>query len=225
MKKRFLAVIGGGLLCAAALCACGSDTAEESRRGKIEEDIDESEDDIEDVNAPFDDHEPEPAESPALMPLYDADLDYTIAYVKPAEGFTYFGDPAPTEDMLFIDKDENAVKIVVDLGYSYWKDILENGTQSVQGGFTYYTTVDENNYAEIMVDLQYAYDFSPVYLIMEGTWDSEAGKFGEDGVFSLMFLAYDDTCVEIRLSRDMVENWNFYDYQEFMRKWFPEDDE
>ncbi len=225
MKKRFWALVGGSLLCTAALCACGSDTAEESRRGKIEEDIDESEDDIEDVNEPFDDHVPEPAESPALMPLYDADEDFNVAYVKPAEGYTYYGEPAPTERMTFVDENENAVKIAVELGYSYWEEILEKGTQSVQGGFTYYTTVDENNYAEIMVDLQYSYNFMPVYLIMEGTWDSDAGRFKEDGAFTLMFKTYDDTCVEISLPRDVVENWDFYDYQEFMREWFQGDSE
>ncbi len=40
-----------------------------------------------------------------------------------------------------------------------------------------------------------------------------------------MFNTYDDTCVEISLPRDVVENWDFYDYQEFMREWFQADSE
>ena len=228
MKKRLITMTVAGILCAAALCGCGSDTADVSSRGSVKER--ERDEDIEDVNAPFDDHEPEPAEeddvdeTPALMALYDPDEDYNVAYVKPAEGFTYYGDPAPTDMMSFVDDDGNSVKIAVELGYSYWEEILEKGAQSVQGGFTYYTTVDDNNFAEIVVDLQYSYNFMPVYLIMEGTWDSDEGKFGEDGAFTLMFATYDDTCVEISLSRDMVENWTFYDYQDFMREWFSEGD-
>ena len=241
MKKRLLAMIGAGVLSAAVLCGCGSDEPASNReRISEKEKNDSDEEEVDEVNAPPADHVPEPAEDADenadeyddedenenagsdLMPLYDADVDFNVAYVRPAEGFTYYGDPAPTGSMVFRDADENYVVINVDYQYDYWEEVLENGVHSVQGGFDYYTRVDSDNYAWIMVDLQCSYDYSPVYLAMEGTWDSDAVTFEEDGEYNLVFKCYEDTYVNILLSRSMVENWTFADYQGFFREWFPE---
>ena len=242
MKKKSLVTIGAGLLCAAVLCGCGSDEPASDREHIRDKEKEVSgEEEIDEVNAPPADHVPQPAEEADeyddyddeyddeydnagsnLMPLCDMEEDFNVAYVRPAEGFTYYGDPAPTDKMIFQDADENYVVINVDYQYDYWEEVLENGVHSVQGGFDYYTRVDSDNYAWVMVYLNLSYDYSPVYLAMEGTWDSDAVTFKEDGEYNLVYKCYEDTYVNILLSRSMVENWTFADYQGFFRDWFPE---
>ena len=89
MKKKLSVTIGVGILCAAALCGCGSDEPASDRERIREKETDVSdEEEIDEVNAPPADHVPEPAEDTDENVLivqfrHQIDRDYKTAELDP----------------------------------------------------------------------------------------------------------------------------------------------